>query len=89
MVANFSDQAHWRDSARIPRLFFFDYRAVFPLAYLLIRPSLNALIAVLFTIFLLATLEYFGFSLVVFFRWFFRCLIAGKYRSNRPWWYKN
>jgi intracellular multiplication protein IcmT len=77
--------AHWRDSARNVRLFFLDFRACFPLLILLFHIRLwTFILAVVATIFFTA-LERYGFSLMVFLRWF-RSFIAGHRKIAQPWW---
>ena len=77
--------AHWRDSARNVRLFFLDFRACFPLLILLFHIRLwTFILAVVATIFFTA-LERYGFSLIVFLRWF-RTFIAGNRKIAQPWW---
>ncbi|MCD6039347.1 MAG: hypothetical protein K0S27_747 [Gammaproteobacteria bacterium] len=77
--------AHWRDSARSVRLFFLDFRACFPLLILLFHIRLwTFLLAMIATVFF-AALERYGFSLIVFLRWF-RSFIAGSRKIAQPWW---
>lgn len=77
--------AHWRDSARSVRLFFLDFRACFPLLILLFHIRLwTFLLAVVATGFFTA-LERYGFTLIVFLRWF-RSFIAGNRKIAQPWW---
>ncbi len=79
--------AHWRDSARSVRLFFLDFRACFPLLILLFHIRWwTFILAVVATIFFTA-LERYGFSLVIFLRWF-RAFIAGNRKIAQPWWKK-
>ena len=77
--------AHWRDSARSIRFFFFDAKAAFPFVLFVLHIrwwtfflALGAAIA--FTI-----LNHFGFSVAVFLR-LIRSLIAGRRKMAIPWW---
>lgn len=77
--------AHWRDSARVVRLWIIDFRAAFPLLILLLHIRLWTFIfAVLATLFF-AALEHYGFSVGVFLR-FLRAYIAGPRKIAQPWW---
>ena len=77
--------AHWRDSARNVRLWLVDFRACFPLLFMLFHIRLwTFLIAVIATVFFTA-LERYGFSLAVFGRWL-RSYIAGPRKIAQPWW---
>jgi len=80
---------HWRDSARTPRLFVLDYRAIIPYIFLLLSPE--GLVFYLFILVVLMTaffsiLEYFGFTYSVFLRWLRCSFLAGRYKKARPWW---
>lgn len=77
--------AHWRDSARSIRFFFFDAQAAFPFVLFLMHIRwwtfiLAVLAAIMFTV-----LNHFGFSIAVFLR-FLRSTIAGKRKMAIPWW---
>lgn len=77
--------AHWRDSARTPRLWFIDFRACFPLLILIFHIRLwTFLVALAFTLFFTA-LERYGFTLAVFSRWL-RSFFAGPRKMAQPWW---
>jgi len=77
--------AHWRDSARPVRLWFVDFRAVFPLMLFLLHIRLWAFILALTTTLFFAMLERFGFTVAVFMRWL-RSYIAGPRKIAQPWW---
>ena len=81
--------AHWRDSARSPKLGIFDYRATFPLLFLLFKPSWLAFIIVIVTMLFLSVFERFGFTLTVFWRWIRFSFLAGKHKATRPWWLRD
>ncbi len=88
MAVQTPSNAHWRDSARNPRFFIMDYRAAFPLLALIFNPSWTMLyITVAFVIFFVA-LEYYGFTVPVFFRWL-RSAMAGPRKESYPWWMKH
>lgn len=77
--------AHWRDSARAARFFMIDARAAFPLLLFLLHIELwTFILAVIATLFF-GILERYGFSLVVFWRWF-RTSLVGRRKVSSPWW---
>lgn len=77
--------AHWRDSARNVRLWFIDFRACFPLLFLLLHIRIWTFILAIFAIIFFTTLERFGFTPTVFLRWL-RAYIAGPRKIAQPWW---
>lgn len=78
----------WRDSARIAKFFIIDARAAFPFLFLLVHIRLWTLILATVVTIAFATLDYYGFSVVVFFR-VLRTFMAGKRKLSRPWWRKD
>ncbi|PIQ44135.1 MAG: phosphoesterase [Gammaproteobacteria bacterium CG11_big_fil_rev_8_21_14_0_20_46_22] len=77
--------AHWRDSARAARFFMIDARAAFPLLLFLLHIKLwTFVLAVIATLFF-GILERYGFTLVVFWRWF-RTSLVGRRKVSSPWW---
>lgn len=80
--------SHWRDSARSPRFFLIDYRAAFPLLLCLFHITKTTLIIAGLAILFFALLERYGFTVVVFLRWF-RSVLAGPRKLATPWWIKN
>jgi intracellular multiplication protein IcmT len=77
--------AHWRDSARRPRIFIIDARATFPLVLFLLHIQWwTAIVAVIATLFF-AILQRYFFTLEVFLRWL-RSLMAGPRKMAMPWW---
>lgn len=84
-MADFSPDAHWRDSARAVRFFVIDYRVAFPmmLFFLHIKVWTFAL-AFSCTVFL-TILEHYGFTVVIFGRWL-RSKLAGPRKLASPWW---
>ena len=86
-MGSFAPTAHWRDAARNPRFFFVDARSIFPVLLFLVHIRLwTALIALVVIIFL-AIIEYYGFTVPVFFR-VFKGFLAGPDRYSQPWWRK-
>lgn len=80
-----TQNASWRDSARYPKFFFLDSRAVFPFFFFLLHIKLwTFIIAAVFTIFF-STLLRFGFTLAIFGRWV-RALTAGPRKIAKPFW---
>jgi intracellular multiplication protein IcmT len=77
--------AHWRDSARNVRLWFIDFRACFPLLFLLFHIRLWTFILAVLAILFFTALERYGFSVAVFLRWF-RSYLAGPRKIAQPWW---
>ena len=80
--------AHWRDSARMPKLFFMDAYSAFPLLLLLLHIRWWTFFLCLATMAFFVVLEKFGFTVPVFKRWF-RVFLAGNHRNARPWWLKS
>jgi intracellular multiplication protein IcmT len=77
--------AHWRDTARVPRFFTIDYRATFPLIALLFNPSWWTLGITLSAVVFFVSLEYYGFTVPIFMRWF-RGFLGGQRKESNPWW---
>lgn len=80
--------AHWRDSARSPRLFFMDAYAAFPLLFFILHIRFWSFIVCISAIAFFVILEKFGFTVPVFKRWI-RVFFAGNYRDARPWWVRS
>jgi len=77
--------AHWRDTARPIKFFFFDARAVFPMLLCVIHARWWTFwTAIGFTVFF-AILARYGFTIPVFFR-AARSFLAGGYKVAQPWW---
>lgn len=85
MANEYSTDAHWRDSARPAKFFIVDYRASFPLLLFLLHIRLWSFILAIVAIGFFTLLERYGFTVIVFLRWF-RSLLAGKRKFSRPWW---
>lgn len=80
---------HWRDSARTPRFFMLDYRAVAPWVIMLVAPEFMlfyAFIAVIIITIFFVVIEHLGFTMSVAIRWVRNTFISGKYKQARPWW---
>lgn len=77
--------ASWRDSARFPKFFGLDSRAVFPMFFFLLHITWwTFIVAALFTAFF-SILIRFGFTLSIFRRWTLATL-AGPRKVAKPWW---
>jgi intracellular multiplication protein IcmT len=76
---------HWRDSARPVMFFNLDGRAVFPVLIFLMHMRLWTLGVAIFFMLFFALLNRYGFTPMVFFRWF-RNIIAGPRKLSQPWW---
>ncbi|MES2212280.1 MAG: IcmT/TraK family protein [Pseudomonadota bacterium] len=77
--------AHWRNSARRPKLWIIDAYAAFPLLLFLLHIRWWTFTLALGTMLFFGILERFGFTLPIF-RRFLRATIAGAHRTARPWW---
>jgi intracellular multiplication protein IcmT len=84
-MAGFSTTAHWRDSARSPRFFIVDARAVFPIFLFLMHIRIWTAVLVLVSAVFFGIIEHYGFTIPVFLRWL-RVKMAGPIRSSQPWW---
>ncbi|MFI4954508.1 MAG: IcmT/TraK family protein [Gammaproteobacteria bacterium] len=80
--------AHWRDSARNPRFFIIDYRATFPLLALIFNPTWWTLYLTVGAVIFFVALEYYGFTVPVFFRWI-RSALGGPRKESYPWWLRH
>lgn len=80
-----SSGAHWRDSARYPRLFFLDARCVFPVMFFLLHIKMWTFLLALGTTAFFSILNYYGFSIAIFGRWL-RTTLAGRRKVASPWW---
>lgn len=79
------ETAHWRDSARRPKFFMVDAYATFPLLLFLLHIKWWTFFLAIAAVAFFATLERFGFTVPVFFRWL-KVFLIGNIRSARPWW---
>lgn len=79
------ESAHWRDSARSIRFFFFDAQAAFPFVLFLLHIRWWTFFLALFAAIAFTILNHFGLSIAVFLR-LFRSFIAGKRKIGNPWW---
>lgn len=85
MAEEFSNSAHWRDSARSARFFMVDARAAFPLFLFLMHIRMWTGLLVLISAVFFAIIEHYGFTVPVFLRWL-RSFLAGNVKSAQPWW---
>ena len=81
----YSEHAHWRDSARPPRFFFIDARAAFPLLLFLLHIQVWTGAIALVSMLFFTVIERYGFTVPVFLRWF-RSFLAGPHKLSTPWW---
>lgn len=77
--------AHWRDSARHIRFFIWDGNAVFPVVIFLMHIRLWTFILAIALIAFFSLLNRYGFTPIVFWRWF-RNTLAGNHKMSIPWW---
>ncbi len=84
-MADFSEGAHWRDSARHTRFFMVDARAAFPLLLFLMHIRVWTFTVAIVAMFFFGLLERYGFTMRVFRHWL-RELIAGRHKTAIPWW---
>lgn len=80
-----SANAHWRDSARSVKFFIWDGKAAYPIVIFLVHMSLLTLGIALGTMLFFTVLNYFGYTITVFFR-VLRNWIAGSRKAAIPWW---
>jgi intracellular multiplication protein IcmT len=80
-----SPDASWRDSARFPKMFIFDSRAVFPVLFFFLHITLWTFIVVVIAMIFFTLLLRFGFTISIFLRWV-RSTIAGRRKAAIPWW---
>ena len=85
MVIAYNPDASWRDTARQPRLWIFNARALPPLLVAMFHITYATVGFAILVMILLQTMEYYGFTLPVFLR-YLRSTAAGKRRSSTPWW---
>jgi intracellular multiplication protein IcmT len=84
-MANFSQDAHWRDSARNAKFFIVDAKAVFPVFLFILNISWWTFSILIVSILFFSIIEKFGFTLPVFWRWI-KSFIAGPVKNSSPWW---
>ena len=84
-MAGFSENAHWRDSARVVRFFMIDSGASFPLLFFLVHIRWWTFITAVFATLFFALIARFGFTVPVFFRWL-RLKLAGPRKIAVPFW---
>lgn len=81
----FSQDAHWRDSARPVKFFIFDGSAAFPVVILLMHIAWWTFALTVFLMVFFSLLNRFGFTPIVFARWL-RSVLAGPRKLAVPWW---
>ena len=85
MVTTVNFDAHWRDSARSVRFFFWDGKAAFPILIFLMHVRFWTLGLALVTMLFFTVLNRYGFSPMVFWRCV-RNFFAGPRKMAMPWW---
>ena len=85
MALTYNPNASWRDTARQPRLWIFNARALPPLLVAMFHITYVTVGFAIFVMICLQTMEYYGFTLPVFLR-YVRSKSAGPRRSATPWW---
>lgn len=86
MVKQFSETAHWRDSARNARFFIVDARAAFPIFLFLMHIQVWTGVLVLVSAAFFGIIEHYGYTVPVFLRWL-REQLAGPVKTSTPWWH--
>ena len=84
-MAGFSEDSHWRDSARNPRFFLVDARAAFPIFLFLMHIRVWTGILVIISLLVFGIIEHYGFTVPVSLRWL-RTFLAGPIKTSDPWW---
>lgn len=80
-----SPDASWRDSARFPKFFIFDSRAVFPLMVWILHMKVWSFVLAIIAMAFFSLLLRFGFTVSTFLRWL-RSTIGGRRKAAIPWW---
>ncbi|MFU8797800.1 MAG: IcmT/TraK family protein [Gammaproteobacteria bacterium] len=81
----FSENTHWRDSARAAKFFMIDAVAAFPLVLFFLHIRFWTFIVAIVTMIFFTVLRRFGFSIPVFLR-LFRGFLAGPRKFSIQWW---
>ncbi|MBN1684887.1 MAG: IcmT/TraK family protein [Gammaproteobacteria bacterium] len=76
---------YWRDSSRVPRFFLVDAWAALPLLLFLLHIRMWTFITAIIATIFFATIERYGFSMLVFLRWL-RNFLGGSRKKAIPWW---
>jgi len=84
-MAQPTENAHWRDSAKAAKFFFVDAEAAFPIFLFLIHIKVWSLILAITIMMFFTLLNRFGYSVAVFLR-IFRSALAGSRKVAIPWW---
>jgi intracellular multiplication protein IcmT len=83
----YPENAHWRDSARSVKFFIWDGRVTFPILLFLFYIHIWTFIVAIFAMIFFSLLIRYGFTPIVFFRWF-RNLLSGSRKISLPWWHQ-
>lgn len=81
----FNADTHWRDSARSIKFFIWDGRAAFPVVIFFLHMTLWTLGLTVFLITFFSILNRYGFTPIIFLRWF-RSFLAGPRKMAVPFW---
>ena len=85
MMPQYTENAHWRDSARSAQFFFIDAKAAFPLILFLVHIKMWTFIVAVVMMTFFTLLSRYGYSVEVFLR-IFKSKLAGPRKMARPWW---
>ncbi len=84
-MGSFTEDTHWRDTARSAKFFVVDARAAFPIFLFLLHIRYWTAYLAISTIVFFGIIEHYGFSVPVFLRWL-RTFLAGPRKMSIPWW---
>ncbi|MEC8882543.1 MAG: IcmT/TraK family protein [Pseudomonadota bacterium] len=85
MGLTYNPNASWRDTARQPRLWIFNCRALPPIVVALFHIKVWTICFAILCTVALQVLEYYGFTVPVFIR-YVKSKLAGQRRFATPWW---
>jgi len=80
-----TENAHWRDSARLAKFFFIDANAAFPFILFLIHIRIWTFVAAVIIMTFFTLLSHYGYTTIVFLR-ILKTLLAGPRKTAIPWW---
>lgn len=78
---------NWQDTGRETKFWIMNSSTSFPLLLFLVNISWTTFFIVIATMIVFFILDYYGFKPMVFLR-YVRTVLAGPYKSCRPWWMK-
>ena len=85
MALTYNPNASWRDTARQPRLWIFNARALPPILVAMFHITYTTVGIAILCVIALQIMEYYGFTAPVFLR-YLRSKAAGSRRVATPWW---